>query len=268
MGATSSRDADSTRPRRRDRPQFVIEVSMLVLTIIGIVFSAWAFFGKTPAQLADSADSYTPAPVVTAEPAPSPEPSAPPVHVGWGPERDTFTVSTPAPYAILNSITDHPDVGDERNFVRIRQKGEGNYTDFIRVAPGDRLQLSVYVGNDAADNLDGSAATIHGLQADFDIFDPGQDIGISVVLSGKNAAEVWDGATVLADESVELHPVAGTMTMLTNSGRWSIDMGSELHKVTLGWDRPDGEFPVGYASDGKYRGMGYVTVELQVEAAR
>ena len=36
---------------------------------------------------------------------------------GWGPDRRTYTMTTPAKYAVFNSITDNPNYGDERNFV-------------------------------------------------------------------------------------------------------------------------------------------------------
>lgn len=38
----------------------------------------------------------------------------------WGPSRDTYTIENPASHNVFNSITDNPDYGDERNFLRVR----------------------------------------------------------------------------------------------------------------------------------------------------
>lgn len=226
--------------------------------------SAWDFFFPP-------SSSSEPYPQVSAsasaKPVPSPASTGVVWHAGWGPSRDTFTCATPPAYAVLNSITDHPHVGDERNFVRVRQAGEDTYTDYLRVQPGDNIELSVFYANDAADNLDGSAATIHGLEAEFYFPPAGKDTGLSVTLSGKNVAGVWDGATVLSDVPVDLHPVAGTLRALTGAASWNIDIGDRLDAVTLGWEKSDGELPVGKGENGEARGYGYLTVELDVVAA-
>lgn len=234
-------------------------VAALVISLVVYLFGSPADT-RVPAPAATVSDRTPPADA-------EPSPSASPYHAGWGPERDTFTVGRPAHYAVLNSITDDPNVGDQRNFVRMQIKGAGALVDFVRVKPGDVLLLSVLVANNAADNLDGPSATIHGLEARFHWPAPGQDIPLSVTLSGKNVIDVWDGVTVLADEPVVLHPIAGTLHMRTNAGVLPIAMGEAVTAVTLGWDGLDGEFPVGYSKDGTYRGLGYLEMELIVKAA-
>src|SRR5664280_2316069 len=44
----------------------------------------------------------------------------------WGPIRDTFTMEHPADHITFNSITNNPNIGDERNFVGIRESGTAN----------------------------------------------------------------------------------------------------------------------------------------------
>jgi len=44
----------------------------------------------------------------------------------WGPTRDTFTIEKPADHITFNSITNNPNIGDERNFVGIRETGTTN----------------------------------------------------------------------------------------------------------------------------------------------
>lgn len=79
----------------------------------------------------------------------------------WGPERTTYTNKEPAPYATFNSITDNVAVGDERNFVRIREAGTSNtYTDEIQVVPGHEYEVYIYYHNNAATNTNASGVGV------------------------------------------------------------------------------------------------------------
>ena len=69
----------------------------------------------------------------------------------WGPERTTYTNEKPAPYATFNSITNNAAVGDERNFVRVRELGSNEkYTDELEVTPGKEYEVYIYYHNDAS----------------------------------------------------------------------------------------------------------------------
>lgn len=71
----------------------------------------------------------------------------------WGPERQTYTNEHPASYATFNSITDNVAVGDERNFVRVREIGtEKPYSDEVEVTPGKEYEVYIYYHNNAASN--------------------------------------------------------------------------------------------------------------------
>ena len=71
----------------------------------------------------------------------------------WGPERTTYTVEAPAPYATFNSITNNTAIGDERNFVRIGEAGSTDpYRDEIEIVPGKEYEVYIYYHNDAASN--------------------------------------------------------------------------------------------------------------------
>lgn len=72
----------------------------------------------------------------------------------WGPEdRTTYTNSSPADYATFNSITDNVAVGDERNFVRVRELGtDETYKDEVEVTPGKEYEVYIYYHNNAASN--------------------------------------------------------------------------------------------------------------------
>lgn len=71
----------------------------------------------------------------------------------WGPERTTYTNESPAPYATFNSITNNKAVGDERNFVRVRELGDNTkYSDEVEVTPGKEYEVYIYYHNNAATN--------------------------------------------------------------------------------------------------------------------
>ena len=69
----------------------------------------------------------------------------------WGPtDRPTYTNDSPADYATFNSITDNAAVGDERNFVRVREAGTDNsFADEVSVEPGKEYEVYIYYHNDA-----------------------------------------------------------------------------------------------------------------------
>ena len=72
------------------------------------------------------------------------------VDTPWGPDRKTFTWEDPAPYATFNSITNNPQLGDERNFVRIREVKDGEkFGDEVTVEPGKTYEVYIYYHNNA-----------------------------------------------------------------------------------------------------------------------
>ena len=72
------------------------------------------------------------------------------VDTPWGPNRTTFTWDDPAPYATFNSITDNPQLGDERNFVRIREVQDGNtFGDEVQLEVGKTYEVYIYYHNNA-----------------------------------------------------------------------------------------------------------------------
>lgn len=75
----------------------------------------------------------------------------------WGPERTTYTNDSPADYATFNSITNNAAVGDERNFVRVREAGtDQTFQDEIEVVPGKEYEVYIYYHNNAATNTNAS----------------------------------------------------------------------------------------------------------------
>lgn len=189
---------------------------------------------------------------------------------GWGPDRETFTTQVPASYAVLNSITNNPVHGDERNFVQIRHVQDSNekYDDIIRATAGDELVVYVYIANDCADNFASSPpSALHGLTAQLINDATGTDLAFSVTLAAKNASAVWDGASVITTAPSHLAFVAGSAFMHTAFDGFApnstgFDAGVPM---LLGQKRQDGEYAVGVAPNGLEIGAGFLTFRLRVE---
>jgi len=181
-------------------------------------------------------------------------------------------MQSPAPYATLNSITDNPVYGDERNFVRARITGESSaiFDDDVDACPGQAVDVLLLFENAAADNLAGSAATIHGLSERLISGGEGTgQVGLGVMLSAKNAISVWDGFRVHCSSSqIQLTYVPGTAKLFswfTPEGGLTIpDDGFEAGGVGLiGSKSADGELGVGY-DGGKYLGQAYILFKVLV----
>lgn len=73
----------------------------------------------------------------------------------WGPkDRATFTWTSRAKFITINSITDNPRIGDERNFVRVRDlnKKDMKLCDKVELEPGGLYEVAVWFFNDADPN--------------------------------------------------------------------------------------------------------------------
>lgn len=82
--------------------------------------------------------------------------------MAWGPARATFTMQNAASYVAFNSITDNPKYGDERNFVRAKEKtaGDNTYTDTMALTPGKQYTIMIFFHNNAKSTLNAGGTGI------------------------------------------------------------------------------------------------------------
>jgi len=78
----------------------------------------------------------------------------------WSPERETFTMENPADFIIFNSITYNPTIGDERNFVRIREAGVGTFGNEVELILGREYEVYIFFHNNASATLNPTGAGI------------------------------------------------------------------------------------------------------------
>lgn len=131
--------------------------------------------------------------------------------MAWGPERPTYTMNNPASSATFNSITDNPVLGDERNFVRIAEKGaNGEFGDEINIEPGKTYEVYIGYHNDAATNTNETGVGIAQqvrLSSTFpNTMKAGERAMVSAMITAVDTTpdKVWDEAYMTASTNVKL----------------------------------------------------------------
>lgn len=143
----------------------------------------------------------------------------------WGPQdRERFTWEKPADYVTFNSITDNPFIGDESNFVRVKEYVEGGanggWTDNITVEPGKEYEVFIYYHNNASATLNNSEGDALALNTRVATSFPTKlvagDSGVirgSVSASNSDPVKVWDTAFFKADQTIYLSYVPNTAVL-------------------------------------------------------
>lgn len=142
------------------------------------------------------------------------------VDTPWGPDRKTFTWEDPAPYATFNSITNNPGVGDERNFVQVREVNQQYYQDEVTLEPGKTYEVYIYYHNNAdAHEVGKTAIGIADGAAVKSTFPATVKAGEKAVVnatifaSDTDPLAVWDGAYLIPSQDLYLRYVPGTATI-------------------------------------------------------
>jgi len=143
----------------------------------------------------------------------------------WGPQdRERFTWEKPASYVTFNSITDNPFIGDESNFVRVKEYVEGGanggWTDNVTVEPGKEYEVFIYFHNNASASLNNDKGEGLALNTRVASSFPTKlvagDSGVirgSVSASNADPVKVWDTAFFKADQTIYLSYIANTAVL-------------------------------------------------------
>jgi hypothetical protein len=171
---------------------------------------------------------------------------------GWGPERPTFTWDEPATYAVFNSIADHPGIGDERNFVRIREAGVDNFGDQADVAPGKEYEVWIYYHNNANEAVGQTAEGIADgvrVSANFPATVEAGDVGMvsaQIMSYDSKPTAVWDSAFMKADQDVSLNFVVASAHIYNNGALNGTTLPADLFSeegMLLGYNKFSGLLP-------------------------
>lgn len=193
----------------------------------------------------------------------------PSVAFAWGPNRPEFKGDTPATYPVFNSMVNNPVVGDEFNFVRIREAGVGSYTNQVTFQPGKVYEVSVYYHNNAASNLNASGkgqAKDATLKMEVpNVVTKGVNASLTGTISASNTKplKVWDEAygKNATNADIALRYVSGS-ARFTSQGAINGQTVPDTLFTTgakLGYNAQDGTVP------GCNEFSGYVTFKLRVD---
>lgn len=154
----------------------------------------------------------------------------------WGPERPTYTMSSPADHPTFNSITDNSTFGDERDFVRIVEKGSGKaFTSDLEIEANKEYIVEIYYHNNASATYNDAAHNYVGVAEDTRVVSyfpeklaAGETGQIDGVITATNAdpKTVWDEARITAKENPKIGYVEGTARIYND---WGVN-GTELDK--------------------------------------
>lgn len=191
----------------------------------------------------------------------------PAVLLAWGPDRPTYTIAHPADHITFNSITDNPNIGDERNFVGIRENGTtGQWQDTQNVEAGKEYVVRMYVHNNAASNLNLVAENV---TAKFNLpTNTAKSIQVNGFLDSSNATptEVYDHATFASTQDFNLAYVPGTLKFYNNvfgsTGTPISESAFTSAGAKLGYDKLDGKIP------GCFQYAGYLTFIVKPQVAQ
>lgn len=180
----------------------------------------------------------------------------------WGPERTTYTMEQPADYAVFNSITNNSAIGDERNFVRIREANSGNpFRDEVEVVPGKEYEVYIYFHNDAGSDTNatgyGMATNVRLVSAYPPTVNTNERGMVSGILSwsyvtpeqpdNPQVGKVWDEAYVTSKtDGVVLRYKTGTATIHNAGAANGSVLASSLFTeegALLGYNKLAGTIP-------------------------
>lgn len=190
----------------------------------------------------------------------------PAVVMAWGPDRPTYTMAMPADHVTFNSITDNPEVGDERNFLVIKDANNtaaGGWQDQMTAEAGHEYLVRVYVHNNAAANLNLKATDVRTKVNVPNTTGKSVQLGGFITAGNATPNEIWDSANLTSNTDFNVSYVPGSARLYNNVfGQTGAQLSDDIVNNTgaqLGYDKLNGEIP------GCFQYAGYVTFKVKVQ---
>jgi hypothetical protein len=177
----------------------------------------------------------------------------------YSPARPTYTWNKTAKDVTFNSITNNPAVGDERSFLVVRNLGNNDYKDQLKVSDNEEVVLRIYYHNDAASNKIAKKTNVQVILPAY----TAKSMDISAFISADNAkpGTVADTANLNADQPFKLEYEKGSAQIWNNALRGNKlpdTIVTQQKGALIGYDKLDGNV----AGGSKY--SGYVTLKVKV----
>ncbi|WP_280491582.1 hypothetical protein [Nocardia asiatica] len=170
---------------------------------------------------------------------------------GWGPDRPTYGPSDYAPQPAFNVERYNPNIGDERNFVGIRESRNQQmlWMDELEVRPGHEYRIRVYLHNGARDR-DEYVATDTRARVDVPTCS-GRSIAVFGFVTSSSAfpREIYDGVVLRSPDEITLNVVPGSAVLESNA-----HPGPEGLRIPDSFASSSGALVGSQAADGRFRG--------------
>ena len=184
----------------------------------------------------------------------------------WGPSRTTFTMEKPSDHIAFNAITNNPDVGDERNFLRVREVGQKDWTDTVNLEQGKTYEARMYVHNNAAANLNLEANNVRAvinMPIKAETFKTAFEVNGLLSADNANPTEVWDNIVLKSDKEFHVKVVSSKYyNNIKTEKSTGFDLGNSLFSkegALLGYEQMNGKIK------GCLKYSGYVLVKFTPE---
>lgn len=194
----------------------------------------------------------------------------------WGPERPMFEWPNPATYVTFNSIKSNPDVGDEANFLRVRDSdeqywGEGTtngWTDTIEnMQEGHTYDVRLFVHNDGIEDkyLAENVKAHINLPTGENVYGKQFEVNGYLYASNAKPKEIWDNIVLKSDKAFHVKVVSSKYyNNVRTEATDGFDLGSEVYTAKgegtgalLGFDQMNGYL------NSCYKYSGYVLLKIQ-----
>ncbi|WP_399879982.1 hypothetical protein ACGH7X_00095 [Streptomyces sp. BBFR51] len=154
------------------------------------------------------------------------------VTAGWGPDRPTFTEADRPERATLNSVTDNPRHGDERNFLSVTEVATGQryVGGDVTLQPGQTYEATVFFRNDADPGTQTGVSTGTRVRATLPARVKGRE-RISAFLQSDSAepARLWQSLALAtpADTSVSVRIVPDSARIYTEAAPKGVSLPTD-----------------------------------------
>ncbi len=176
----------------------------------------------------------------------------------WGPQRETFTMQNPPDFITFDSITNNPDVGDERNFLRVRDADEqywdeqatNGWTDTVNLEEGHTYDVRLYVHNNGIEGryIAQDVRAHINLPTGSDVFGKQFEVNGYLYASNAQPQEIWDNIVLKSDKEFHVKVVSSKYyNNVRTEATDGFDLGDELINskgtgsgALLGYDQMNG----------------------------
>ena len=190
----------------------------------------------------------------------------------YGPSRPTYTMKKPADHATFNSITDNNVIGDERDFVRVAEKGGKQWVNQLKVVPGKTYQVYIFYHNNAATNTNENGGKGIAMKTRIRSSFPAKvnssakgKVSATISSTTTSPAKVWDEAYFTTDSKKDIQMRVVGRIMIYNQGKLNgTGLGEQIFTadgVYIGYNKLNGVIP------GCSEYSGHIIYELRAEQA-